>query len=97
MSFITKKKIHGNEYYYLVERKRENGKVKSKTLGYLGKNKKEAEAFLRYRLTAKSDNQAKAQAIIETRSRLDVELAEYEVAKAYLWVAVNELAREGNQ
>ncbi|MEX2017173.1 MAG: glycine--tRNA ligase [Candidatus Pacearchaeota archaeon] len=45
MSFIVKKKIHGNEYYYLNENKREKstGKVKTKTLAYLGKNKKDAE------------------------------------------------------
>ena len=39
MSFIVKKKIHGNEYYYLNENKRVNGKVKTKTIAYLGKTK----------------------------------------------------------
>ena len=43
MAFIVKKIIHGNEYYYLNENKRVNGKVKTKTLAYLGKDKKEAE------------------------------------------------------
>lgn len=47
MSFIVKKKIHGKEYFYLVKRKRvfENGrsKVKTKTIAYLGKDKKQAE------------------------------------------------------
>ena len=45
MSFIVKKIIHGNEYYYLNENRRVvgTGKVKTKTLAYLGKNKKEAE------------------------------------------------------
>ncbi|PIO07877.1 glycine--tRNA ligase [Candidatus Pacearchaeota archaeon CG10_big_fil_rev_8_21_14_0_10_34_12] len=43
MAFIVKKKIKGNEYYYLNENKRVEGKVRTKTLAYLGKNKKDAE------------------------------------------------------
>ena len=43
MAFIVKKKISGKEYYYLNETKRVNGKVVSKCLAYLGKDKKEAE------------------------------------------------------
>ena len=43
MSFIVKKTIHNKEYYYLNENKRVNGKVKTKTLAYLGKNRREAE------------------------------------------------------
>ncbi len=42
MAFIVKKKIHGKEYYYLNENKRIDGKVKTKTLAYLGKTKQEA-------------------------------------------------------
>ncbi len=43
MAFIVKKNIHGNDYYYLNENKRVGKKVKTKTLAYLGKTKKEAE------------------------------------------------------
>lgn len=43
MSFITKKKVNGKEYYYLQQSIREGNKVISKCLGYLGKDKKEAE------------------------------------------------------
>ena len=43
MAFIVKKKIHNKEYYYLNENRRVDGKVKTKTLAYLGKTKKEAE------------------------------------------------------
>ncbi|MDD5700216.1 MAG: glycine--tRNA ligase [Candidatus Nanoarchaeia archaeon] len=43
MVFIVKKKIHGNDYFYLNENKRVEGKVKTKTIAYLGKDKKEAE------------------------------------------------------
>jgi glycyl-tRNA synthetase len=43
MAFIVKKTVNGKEYYYLNENKRIEGKVKTKTLAYLGKTKKEAE------------------------------------------------------
>jgi len=43
MAFIVKKNIHGNDYYYLNENKRVDGKVKTKTLAYLGKSREEAE------------------------------------------------------
>jgi glycyl-tRNA synthetase len=43
MAFIVKKNINGKEYYYLNENKRVEGKVKTKTIAYLGKIKKEAE------------------------------------------------------
>lgn len=45
MAFIVKKNIHGRDYYYLNENTRvaETGKVKTKTLAYLGKTKKDAE------------------------------------------------------
>ena len=43
MAFIVKKKIAGKTYYYLRESIRENGKIKAKTLAYLGKNKKLSE------------------------------------------------------
>ena len=58
----------------------------------------EATQFLRFRLLRKdvTDNQAKAQAIVETNSQLDKALAEWEAAKAYLAVAVADVAREGN-
>jgi glycyl-tRNA synthetase len=43
MAFVVKKKINGNNYYYLNENKRIDGKIKTKSLAYLGKTKKEAE------------------------------------------------------
>ena len=41
--YIVKKKISGREYFYLNEAVRENGKVKSKNIAYLGKDQAEAE------------------------------------------------------
>lgn len=63
MAFIVKKEIHGNEYYYLNENKRdkETGKVKTKTIAYLGKTKKEAEKKMKDILKAKEDKTIKEQ------------------------------------
>jgi glycyl-tRNA synthetase len=44
MAFVVKKTINNNDYYYLNENKRIDGKVKTKTIAYLGKTKKEAES-----------------------------------------------------
>lgn len=43
MVFIIKKKINGNEYYYLRESVRIGDKVKARNVAYLGKDKNEAE------------------------------------------------------
>lgn len=43
MSFIVKKNISGRSYYYLQKSVRENGKVKTKMVSYLGKNFEEAK------------------------------------------------------
>ena len=43
MSYIIKQKVHGKEYYYLREAKREGKKVISKHIAYLGRTRKEAE------------------------------------------------------
>lgn len=42
MTYIVKQKVYGKDYYYLRKSVRENGKVVSKNLGYLGKSKAEA-------------------------------------------------------
>tara|TARA_Y100000310_G_scaffold342259_1_gene444722 strand:+ start:490 stop:2151 length:1662 start_codon:yes stop_codon:yes gene_type:complete len=42
--FIVKKKISGKEYYYLRKSQRQGDKVVAKTIAYLGKTMKEAEA-----------------------------------------------------
>lgn len=36
--FARRKRINGNNYYYLVENRRVNGKVVQKVKRYLGKN-----------------------------------------------------------
>lgn len=37
MAFVRRKQVKGCDYYYLVESFRQNGKVKTRTLKYLGK------------------------------------------------------------
>ena len=37
MAHLKKKRIKGNEYWYLVKSYRRNGKVKTRTLKYLGR------------------------------------------------------------
>ena len=43
MAYIVKQKVNGKDYYYLRKSVREQGKVKSKSIAYLGKTKEEAE------------------------------------------------------
>ena len=74
--FIVKKKIHGKEYYYLNESKRINGKVKSKTISYLGKTKKEAEKKAREIIKSIEEsknnmNAKESKSIEETEAKLD--------------------------
>lgn len=58
MSFIVKKNINGKEYFYLNENKRIDGKVKTKTLAYLGKTRKEAEEKMKEFLKENKDEKA---------------------------------------
>ena len=37
MAFVRRKRLKGHDYYYLVESRRQNGKVKTRTLKYLGR------------------------------------------------------------
>lgn len=40
MAFIREKKIQGKVYYYLVENKNVDGKIKQKVLAYIGDKEK---------------------------------------------------------
>jgi glycyl-tRNA synthetase len=78
MAFIVKKKIHGNEYFYLNENKRVEGKVKTKTLAYLGKDRKEAEMKAKEFLENKQEVKKEAEEAIkeievETREKFTIE------------------------
>lgn len=37
MAYVKRKRIKGNDYYYLAESYRAGGKVKTRTLAYLGR------------------------------------------------------------
>ena len=73
MAFIVKKKIHGNDYFYLRESKRINGKVKSSDLGYLGKTKEEADKKLKERLKKESVQEIKMEKKILEPTKINVE------------------------
>ena len=49
MPHVKRKRIRGNEYYYLVHNYRQRGKVKTRTLEYLGKEPPSAETLARLR------------------------------------------------
>jgi len=49
MPHVKRKRIRGNEYYYLVHNYRRSGKVKTRTLEYLGKEPPSAETLARLR------------------------------------------------
>jgi glycyl-tRNA synthetase len=57
MAFIVKKNIYGKDYYYLRQSVRENGKVVSKCLAYLGKTRSEAEKKAKEIMNSMKNNQ----------------------------------------
>ncbi|MEK6760936.1 MAG: glycine--tRNA ligase [Nanoarchaeota archaeon] len=65
MAFIVKKKIGEKEYFYLNENKRVEGKVKTKTIAYLGKDKKEAEEKAKKILSGKIEDKSEKKIIGE--------------------------------
>jgi glycyl-tRNA synthetase len=65
MAFILKKTINKKEYYYLNENKRVDGKVKTRTIAYLGKTKKEAEKKAKEIIAGLPEKQIKAKDIKE--------------------------------
>jgi len=71
--FIVKKKIHGNDYFYLRESKRIDGKVKSIDLGYLGKTKEEADKKLKERLKKESTQEIKMKKEVLESTKINVE------------------------
>lgn len=49
MAHVKRKRIRGNDYYYLVQSYRKGGKVKTRTLRYLGKQPPAPETVGRLR------------------------------------------------
>ena len=85
MAFIVKKKIHGNEYFYLNENKRIDGKVKTKTLAYLGKDKKDAEKAAK-EFIGKKETPKIIEEIKETREKFSIEdLASFCKRKGFVY------------
>ena len=67
--FITKKKISGKDYYYARKSVREGEKVKSITVAYLGKTKKEAEEEFKKLMEKKEDMEQKKPSEIKQKPR----------------------------
>ena len=65
MAFIVKKNISGKDYYYLNETKRVGGKVVSKCLAYLGKDKKDAENKAKEIIEKREEKQEKGEILKE--------------------------------
>src|SRR3989338_2373510 len=84
MAFIVKKRIKGNEYYYLNENKRIDGKVKTKTLAYLGKDKKEAEKKAKEILESNKKSDDKSE-IVESAKISIEELATFCKRKGFVF------------
>lgn len=91
MAFIIKKKINGNEYYYLRESVRIRDKVKARTIAYLGKNKDEAEkkANLFMKIPMKKDLK---RAIVEVNNNKMEKKEEKVEAKENSELTIEELA-----
>ena len=86
MSYITKKKIKGHDYYYLMESKREGKKVKTKTLAYLGKTKKLAEEKLKQMQHPKTEKQEQKTKDISKKKELTIdELATFCKRKGFVF------------
>ena len=70
MAYVKRKRIKGREYYYLAESYRADGKVKTRTLAYLGTTPQVPEEFAhlvgkrrRYRQRSLWDPEALGRAI----------------------------------
>ncbi len=82
MAFVVKKTIHGNDYYYLNENKRVDGKVKTKTIAYLGKVKKDAKKKAEG-IIEKMNKEKEKKSRIEKIEKLDNEINNIEELAAF--------------
>jgi len=85
MVYIVKQKVNGNDYYYLRKSVRENGKVKSKSVAYLGKTKEESEKrfkeILKNQDISKNKMQATKEIAINNKSLIQKKISVEELAK----------------
>jgi glycyl-tRNA synthetase len=90
MAFVVKKTINGNDYYYLNENKRIDGKIKTKSLAYLGKTKKEADKKAKEIIKEMEKN--KEQNLIEKETIIKKEKEKEEVKMDSKKITIEELA-----
>jgi len=88
MAFVVKKTISGKDYYYLNENKRVDGKVKTKTIAYLGKMKKDAEKkakeIIKKREKEQKKGEIKEKKINEDKKEIRLEQKEISIEKVKL-------------
>ncbi|MCR4285054.1 MAG: glycine--tRNA ligase [archaeon] len=83
--FVVKKTIKEKDYYYLQQSKRENGKVISKTIAYLGKTKTGAEKKAKeFKGEDKKDEMEEKKIIISKELTID-ELANFCKRKGFVY------------
>jgi len=88
MAFVVKKTISGKDYYYLNENKRIDGKVKTKSLAYLGKTKKEAEKKAKEiikTMTKPSETEIRKEPKVETKKISIDELTNFCKSKGFIF------------
>src|SRR3990170_3206711 len=93
MAFIVKKLIKGREYFYLNENKRVDGKVKTKTLAYLGKNREIAEQRAREIIEKKKSEiveREKTDIKIQAKPSKRIEISKYKLE--HKKISIDELA-----
>jgi len=87
MAFMVKKKISGKDYYYLNENKRVEGKVKTKTLAYLGKTEKEAKKKMKEIIEeGNKKEEKKKEEVVLTKEKITIDdLANFCKAKGFVF------------
>lgn len=85
MSFIVKKNINGKDYFYLNENKRVEGKVKTKTIAYLGKTREEAEEKMKKILSNPEKERVKESKEIQHEKISIEELASFCKRKGFVF------------
>ena len=85
MSFIVKKKVNGKDYFYLNENKRVDGKVKTKTICYLGKSREIAEEKLK-KMANKELIENESEKIVDLNTKISIEeLASFCKSKGFVF------------
>ena len=75
MAYVRRKRLKGHDYYYLVESYRQGGKVKTRTLKYLGTSP-EVPANFQHLLEATRARRGQRQGLLWDPEKLGAAIAE---------------------